>query len=89
MRRTTIAAKMPNNSDANVIAPPVAPPEDSASHSSPLREKYFNDPDYRRKVARRRKRLELIYRVLIGIIAAGIATVVGLFIYLAQGLPSL
>ncbi|MBC8042581.1 MAG: PBP1A family penicillin-binding protein [Rhizobacter sp.] len=75
----------------NAIAPPPSPtpPDESVNHSSPLREKYFNDPDYRRKVARRRKQLELIYRILIGIIAAGIATVVGLFIYLAQGLPSL
>jgi penicillin-binding protein 1A len=59
------------------------------AYSSDLRERYLNDPAYRRRLAARRKWRERIYTVSLTAIVIVLFSVVGIMIYWSTDLPSL
>ncbi len=63
-------------------------PKDDA-YSSDLRERYLNDPTYRRRLAARRKWRERIYTVSLTAVFLILGSVIGIMIYWATDLPSL
>lgn len=75
------------------MSQPIPPTEteenEDASYSSSRREAYFNDPETRRKLVRRRERWELIYKLFLGGVALVAASLIGFLWYLSAELPSL
>lgn len=69
-----------NNSEHN--------PKDNA-YTSDLRERYLNDPAYRRRLAARRKWRERVYSFSLGATVLMLCAVIGVMIYWATDLPSL
>jgi penicillin-binding protein 1A len=59
------------------------------AYTSDLRERYLNDPTYRRKLAARRKWRERLYTYTLAAILLGLVSVIGIIIYWSTDLPSL
>ncbi|MDX2128671.1 MAG: PBP1A family penicillin-binding protein [Chloroherpetonaceae bacterium] len=58
-------------------------------YSSRLREEYFNNPERRKKIAKRRKQLQWLYNIVIGSAVLVVLLVVGWMVMLSSELPSL
>lgn len=71
--------------------PPFSPEELSGenSYSSKERETYFNSPEYRRRMARRRQVLNWIFYALVGSLGAGFLALLVIIVWLSRSLPSL
>ncbi len=59
------------------------------TYTSDLRERYLNDPQYRRRLATRRKWRERIYTFSLVAICLVLSSVIGIMIYWSTDLPSL
>ncbi len=71
--------------------PPFSPEESSkeSSYSSKEREAYFNDPEYRRRIARRRRLLDWVFYAIVGTLGIGFLALLIAVVWLSRSLPSL
>lgn len=62
---------------------------ETPTYTSKERETYFNNPEYRRRVARRRRFLDRLFYVIVALLGIGLLSVVGMLVVLSRNLPSL
>ncbi|NTV46174.1 MAG: PBP1A family penicillin-binding protein [Chlorobiales bacterium] len=62
---------------------------DKGEYSSPNRDAYFNDPEHRRRIARRRRWFDRFFTATTIAIIVGIAILAGILFYVSRNLPSL